>query len=263
MATRSCMHWLIILALNGLSPQWAAAFTFDMSEAEYSNWPMYCQARYASIDVGRLHTFSQNYSRALIEDARAQLGAETFERVHHWCAGTTWLNRARLEVDPKVRAYQLNTANSEALFTLQGLPSDSPITPSILVTLGLVCQEQLNYECAIENFEKAITARPTDPSPYSALALLHRKRKQLDIARDVLKRGDVALAGKSAEIQYNLGLILLELGDIDGALDWAQKAYLGGYPLPGLKKKLTQLGRWQNPNVEQIQVPQAVQSEKK
>lgn len=252
-------RWLLVV-FGFFVPQWAAAFTFDMSEAEFSIWPMYCQARYSSIEVGKEHSFSMNYPRNLIEQAREQLGAATFERVHHWCAGMTWLNRARIESDAKLREFQLTSAKSEALFTLVGLLPDSSIIPSIFVTLGLICQEQKDFNCAIDNFEKAIATRATDPSPYSALALLHRKRKDLNLARDALLRGDKALGGKSPEIHYNLGLILLEMGDVPGALQYAQQAYLEGHPLPGLRKKLAQIGRWVEPTSNTPELPPAAQS---
>lgn len=239
-----------------LAPGWAAAYSFDMSEAEFSNWPMYCQARYSSIaQVAQLHPFSANFPRELQLRAREEIGAEAYERVQHWCAGMTWLTRARIQTDPRMRAFQLNEAKVESLFTLTGLPTNNIVIPFIYVTLGQVCQEQQDFNCAIEYFEKAIDVRSTEASPYSALALLHRKRKQLEAARDVLLRGDTAVGGLSAEIHYNLGLILLELGDADGAVVYAHKAYLGGYPLPGLKKKLTKMGRWIEPSSKGKQTP--------
>lgn len=247
MFTLPRFRWLLVVVCIVL-PQGAAAFSFSLSEAEFSTWPLYCQARYSSIEVGQAQSFSMNFSRALIEQAREQLGADTFERVHHWCAGMIWLNRARLESDPKMREFQLNSALSETEFTLVGLSPDSSIIPSMLVTLGLICQEQKDFNCGMDNFEKAIAARSTDPSPYSALALLYRKRNELGLARDVLLRGDKALEGKSAEIHYNLGLILLELNDVDGALRYAQQAYREGHPLQGLKKKLVRIGRWVEPS---------------
>lgn len=245
----------LVLCCCFLVPRGAAAFSFEMSATEFSSWPMYCQARYASVDAGKRQSFTAGFPGELIEQARDQLGAATFERVHHWCAGMTWLNRSRLERDPRARDFQLETAKEETLFTLRGMEPDSSIVPAMLVTLGMVCQEQKNFNCATENFEKAMTANPADPSPYSALALLHRKNKQLGLARDVLIRGDAALKGKSAEIHYNLGLILLELGDPDGAMGYAKKAYLEGYPLPGLKKKLVKIGRWVEPSSDGVQPP--------
>ena len=50
--------------------------------------------------------------------------------------------------------------------------------------------------------------------------------------------------GKSAEIHYNLGLIYLELGDADRALEQAHAAYALGYPLPGLRNRLQRMGKW-------------------
>ena len=55
---------------------------------------------------------------------------------------------------------------------------------------------------------------------------------------------DAATGGESAVIQYNLGLINLEMGNVTAAADNARKAYSMGYPLPGLKKKLQQAGHW-------------------
>jgi len=55
-------------------------------------------------------------------------------------------------------------------------------------------------------------------------------------------RGDKMVEGRSAEIQYNLGLVLLELGDIEEAQIAARKAYELGYPLPGLRNKLKRMG---------------------
>lgn len=250
------MRWCVMAACS-LVPSFAAAFTFAVSEAEFLTWPMYCQARYSSLDVGRQYNFSMSFSRALMDEARTQLGAATFERVHHWCAGTVWLNRARVEPDPAVREFQLSSAKNESLFTLTGLPSDSPIISSILVTLGLTCQEQKDFTCATEQFEKAIATSLTDPAPYSALAILYRKLNRLDLAREVLLRGDKAVDGKSPEIHYNLGLILLEMKDVDGALAYAKKAYAGSLQLPGLKNKLIRMGRWVEPKLESPAEPQS------
>ena len=52
------------------------------------------------------------------------------------------------------------------------------------------------------------------------------------------------LAPESAEIQYNLGLTLLSLGEVDAAARHAHDAYALGYPLPGLRRKLEAAGSW-------------------
>lgn len=255
-------HWpsVVLYFCCILASESALAFSFTMSEAEFLVWPEYCQARYLTSDPGMAASYTSKVPRSIIDKAKVQLGPNSWDRVHHWCAGMTWLSRSRVQLDPKLREFQLTTAAHEAQFTFQGLEPDSPLIPLIYITFGQVCQEQKDFKCAIENFEKSIAAKANNPSPYSALALLYSRNKQFELAREVLMRGDQALEGKSAEIHYNLGLILLDMNDVDGALSHAQKAYLGGYSLPGLKKKLTQIGRWIEPTPVGVKPPQAAQT---
>ncbi|GIX21522.1 MAG: hypothetical protein KatS3mg121_0305 [Gammaproteobacteria bacterium] len=48
----------------------------------------------------------------------------------------------------------------------------------------------------------------------------------------------------SADLWYNLGLARLALGDGEGALAAARRAYALGHPLPGLRRKLARAGLW-------------------
>ncbi|MFO1412797.1 MAG: tetratricopeptide repeat protein [Burkholderiales bacterium] len=54
----------------------------------------------------------------------------------------------------------------------------------------------------------------------------------------------LALAGDNANVYYNLGLAYFDLKRYDSALANAQKAYALGFPLPGLRTKLQQVGMW-------------------
>jgi hypothetical protein len=76
------------------------------------------------------------------------------------------------------------------------------------------------------------------------MAVIYRDMKKLDQARDALLKGDTAVGGTSAEIQYTLGLIYFELDDKENALAYARKAYDKNYPLPGLQQKLKRAGYW-------------------
>lgn len=49
-----------------------------------------------------------------------------------------------------------------------------------------------------------------------------------------------------ANTHYNMGLALFDVKDYEGALDHAKKAYELGFQLPGLKKKLVQVGKWKD-----------------
>lgn len=57
-------------------------------------------------------------------------------------------------------------------------------------------------------------------------------------------RDAIELGVDTGNVHYNLGLVLLDLKDYDGALAHARKAYDLGFQLPGLRNKLREAGRW-------------------
>ena len=72
----------------------------------------------------------------------------------------------------------------------------------------------------------------------------------------VLRKGDARgaiakfkrseeLSGPNPNLHYNLGLAYFDLRDYDNALDRARSAYRLGFPLPGLRNKLQEVGKWQ------------------
>lgn len=54
----------------------------------------------------------------------------------------------------------------------------------------------------------------------------------------------LTLADDDPNILYNLGLAYFDLKQFDKSLEYAQKAYSFGFPLPGLKNKLQKAGKW-------------------
>ncbi len=52
------------------------------------------------------------------------------------------------------------------------------------------------------------------------------------------------LGNNSITFFYNFGLLWFELKDYDHAVEYAKRAYDGGWPLPGLANKLKSVGRW-------------------
>ena len=58
------------------------------------------------------------------------------------------------------------------------------------------------------------------------------------------------LAPHSAELHYNFGLLYFDLKNYKEAVAQARQAYAKGFPLPGLKRKLQNIGAWQK-NQEQ------------
>lgn len=97
-------------------------------------------------------------------------------------------------------------------------------------------------------FDRAVKFQPGDGTVrlLFSLWLSYRGDKEaaithLQVARDNAKRND-------ANYVYNLGLAYLEVGDYEHALQAAHQAYALGYPLPGLRDRLTRLGRWRAPS---------------
>ncbi len=92
-------------------------------------------------------------------------------------------------------------------------------------------------------FDRAIRFNATDPrvrSIYSAY-LSHAGRnkealEQLEIAAD--------LEPDNATTLYNLGLLHFKLKNYEKASHYAEQAYARDFPLPGLKNKLVQVGKW-------------------
>lgn len=92
-------------------------------------------------------------------------------------------------------------------------------------------------------FDRAIRMNTKDAqvrSIYSAF-LSHRGRnkealEQLEVAAD--------LEPDNATILYNLGLFYLKQKNYEKAGRYAEKAYALDYPLPGLRNKLIQAGKW-------------------
>ncbi|MDO8989980.1 MAG: hypothetical protein Q7U91_10135 [Sideroxyarcus sp.] len=74
---------------------------------------------------------------------------------------------------------------------------------------------------------------------------LLQKRQNQDGAKKLEEA--LVLAGDNANIQYNLGLAYFDLKDYDKSLASAHRAYQLGFPLPGLRNKLEQAGKWREP----------------
>lgn len=235
--------WLF-LAIAAFVPLRLLAYSFVPSELEWAAWPGYCKARYVTTNIGGESQWVTSYPRAEVELWRSSLGEETFEDVHHYCAGIIWFNRSKFEPDKERRTRMLKEALGEARYTYLRIPSDSGVSSAVAITLASVEDALGEHDSALSYLEKAIESLPDDSGPYTALALHYRNLKQLDLAKKTLLRGDEALKGESAEIHYNLGLVEIELGDLEAATSQAKRAYDLGHPLPGLKNKLIALGAW-------------------
>ncbi|CAN7318428.1 tetratricopeptide repeat protein [Pseudoduganella sp. LjRoot289] len=98
-------------------------------------------------------------------------------------------------------------------------------------------------------FQRALQYRPKDAKVHSILAGYQLAQNKLDDAREHLDAA-VQLEPDNATNHYNLGLLYMKKKDYGNALASAQRAYGLGFPLPGLRNKLTEAGKWQEKKVE-------------
>jgi len=93
-------------------------------------------------------------------------------------------------------------------------------------------------ECFLK---RAIAFAPQDASLYFLFGTYLHRLGNLEIAAEKYRHG-LDIEPNSAEGNYNFGLLLYKMGKFEKAQEKAQKAYKQGYPLPGLREKLTQKG---------------------
>ncbi len=99
-------------------------------------------------------------------------------------------------------------------------------------------------------FDRAMRWRPEDAQVRMIYGIYLNKKGDRTAALAQYKSA-LALEPESPEINYNAGLLYVELKDYAAARTHAHKAYAAGYPLPGLRNRLKRLGAWEGPAVSQ------------
>jgi tetratricopeptide (TPR) repeat protein len=92
-------------------------------------------------------------------------------------------------------------------------------------------------------FERALQFTPDDMVVRLIYGLHFLGRKSYDDAIDQFKAAEAG-GLQDPNVPYNLGLAYLETKQYDKALEYAHKAYAMGFPLPGLRNRLSALGKW-------------------
>jgi len=226
-----------------LCPTLALAYEFVPTDAEWQAWPGYCKAMYVLNPVAQTTRFADRAS-SLDKQQLVPWEQAGIRGVHHYCAGTIWLQRSWLEQDPHQKDYMLREALNETLFTFnRARDRSAPQFANITIQLARILYERGEFERAIETLQSVIEQQPRNDVLYSALAVMQNKSGRPEEAKETLLRGLAVLDGDSAELNYNLGLVYLELGQLDDAVKHAELAYASGFPLPGLRTKLHKLGR--------------------
>ena len=91
--------------------------------------------------------------------------------------------------------------------------------------------------------QRAIKFAPEDYVPPMLLGIWYTKQSLPNKALDAYKRAEKN-GSDSSQLNYNMGLLYLEMGQQDNALLHAKRAYAKKYPFDGLKNKLIKLDAW-------------------
>jgi len=89
-------------------------------------------------------------------------------------------------------------------------------------------------ECYLQ---RAIAFSPRDATSRMLFAIFLHRKGQMAKARKVYE-GAIQLAPQDLQLQYNYGLLLVDLGELERAREVAKLVYAQDFPLPGLRRKL-------------------------
>ena len=92
-------------------------------------------------------------------------------------------------------------------------------------------------------FNRAILFSPDDSITQLLYAIYLHKSGHQARALELYQSAE-KLAPTDPQIQYNMALLLVDMKDFEKARYYADSVYARGYPLPGLKRRLTAAGYW-------------------
>jgi hypothetical protein len=146
-----------------------------------------------------------------------------------------------------LRAGESATIGGDLSFTLRVFPNHPRALMSMsryVVKRGTPHPSDLQYsgDCY---FDRAIRFAADDPMPQLLFGLhLIKTGKPAEAGQYLDKAAE--LSDSTPNLEYNLGLGYFDLRSYDKSLLHAKRAYDGGFPLPGLREKLRQVGQWKD-----------------
>ena len=229
----------LLLPLIGLLPMFGYAFDFTLSETEFRSWDARCKQAYAASGVGRGSGYYPGFS--LQQFRQAGLFGEEAGGAWHYCAGLIWLQRAGSAIGQQ-REGHLKHAVAEIYFTYNKIKPEHQWYPEIHVNYAKALYLSDRKQEAFAVLKRLASSHPANSLPYTAMAYYLKKENQLQQAISTLKQAPDLLLNQSAELNYFLGWYLMEAGQLQEALPYAQKAYALNYPTPTLRQRLAAKG---------------------
>lgn len=95
-------------------------------------------------------------------------------------------------------------------------------------------------ECYLD---RAVRWQPNDSDVRLIYGIYLQKMGKMNEALEQYKISE-RIQPKSADLNYNMGLLYFDMRQYALAKEYAKRAYQLGYPLPGLRKKLASVGQW-------------------
>jgi len=159
------------------------------------------------------------------------------------------VNRAHFT--PKIEALvRDNTASigGDLSYTLRTFPNHHRALMTMMrFGVKLKMLQPTDAEFTVEcYFERALRFRPDDNIVRMMYASFLINNARIPEANYELGRV-TSSAGDNAFTHYNAGLVYLDLKDYEKALEQAHRAMALGMPQTGLRDKLVELGKWQDP----------------
>ena len=87
---------------------------------------------------------------------------------------------------------------------------------------------------------RAVYFAPDDEMVHMLYGIYHQWNSDLEKSKEEYLKA-LELKPNDPQINYNLGLLYVEMGDYENASKRAEVAYSSGYPLEGLRKKLEKM----------------------
>jgi tetratricopeptide (TPR) repeat protein len=211
------------------------------TEAEWELWPEMCRARFVIAGDGVGTRYELRVPRAEITQWAARMG-QAWEPLHHYCYGLLFMQRADAERDRTQRTHLYSNAASEFSFCYRAVESSSFFLGEYASKLAAAYQKLGDEQSARGLADDVILRAPKSSVGYLLKSTVLRESKDLQGAGRALEQGLATVGDHAADLHYALGLTLLDLNDLAGATQAAERAYGLGYPLPGLRNRLQKAG---------------------